>query len=618
MKKLYTHIAVALLVAFSTPANAQLYNYTNDLGGAPAGIAANASGTSLNRVNGTEFTVGCIDGFNSIRFSKATFYTNFRPSIEFSITPDLSYEMTVTDISADVRINLKGPSLWRIAYSTDGGATWTNNGSDFAVVTSDCDVSTTLTWDIDDFTTTGTVWVRLVGFNAFSSVNGKATIRNVVVSGTVSEVDADGDGYTWATDCNDADPAINPGATEVCNGIDDNCDGNVDEGVTTTFYADADGDSYGDAAMTIEACEAPAGYVADNTDCNDADAAINPGATEICNGADDNCDGNIDEGVLITFYADADGDAYGDAAMTTEACEAPAGYVSDNTDCNDADATVNPGALEICGNGIDENCDGNIDEDDVTASFDVIGVVPACANDGVYFMSTSTGTGLTYQWYRNTNIIEGATSDTYFPEKQGYYSLEVSNGSCTDLTDLLYVDINQIPDAEVMAPYGTDICVYGLARVKCISSPGTGATYQWYLNGDMIAGATNEVYDTSVSGDYHVVVTGPNGCSNTSAPITLTADCRLDQNTEYGSISVYPNPAHDNFTVSLNNVSVSGDAFVQVSDITGRIVYSNNTVIMSGQLNDVVSLGNDVVNGMYVVTVTSGAETWNTRLMIVK
>jgi hypothetical protein len=195
---------------------------------------------------------------------------------------------------------------------------------------------------------------------------------------TTFYADADGDGYGDAgssvsacsapegyvgdnTDCNDSDAAVNPGATEVCNGVDDNCDGNIDEGVETTFYADADGDGYGDAGSTTSACSPPEGYVTDNTDCNDADAAVNPGATEVCNGVDDNCDSNIDEGVETTFYADADGDGYGDAGSTTSACSAPEGYVADNTDCNDGDASVNPGATEVC-NGVDDNCDGNIDE----------------------------------------------------------------------------------------------------------------------------------------------------------------------------------------------------------------------------------------------------------------
>jgi hypothetical protein len=164
-----------------------------------------------------------------------------------------------------------------------------------------------------------------------------------------------------STDCNDASASVNPGATETCNSVDDDCDTSIDEGVQTTFYADADNDTYGDLATTTAACSAPAGYVSNSTDCNDASASVNPGATETCNSVDDDCDTSIDEGVQTTFYADADNDTYGDLATTTAACSAPAGYVSNSTDCNDASASVNPGATETC-NNVDDDCDGSTDE----------------------------------------------------------------------------------------------------------------------------------------------------------------------------------------------------------------------------------------------------------------
>src|SRR6185436_13511599 len=109
------------------------------------------------------------------------------------------------------------------------------------------------------------------------------------------------------------------------------------------------------------------GYVTDNTDCNDASASVHPGATEVCNGADDDCNGTPDNGLaMTTFYADVDGDGFGNAAMSKTACSlavAGAGYVTDHTDCNDADKNVFPGAPEICGNGKDDNCNGVIDTD---------------------------------------------------------------------------------------------------------------------------------------------------------------------------------------------------------------------------------------------------------------
>jgi len=208
--------------------------------------------------------------------------------------------------------------------------------------------------------------------------------------------DADGDGYGNpagptttipqsgyvgnTSDCDDTNGAVNPGATEICNGIDDNCDGTVDEGCAT-YYRDADGDTYGNPADSTTATSQPAGYVANGGDCNDSNASINPGATETCNGVDDNCDGTLDEG-CVTYYRDADGDAYGDSGNTTTDTSQPAGYVANAGDCNDANANINPGATEIC-NGVDDNCDGTIDEGCATYYRDADGDTYGDAGDSV-------------------------------------------------------------------------------------------------------------------------------------------------------------------------------------------------------------------------------------------
>ncbi|MCB9797803.1 MAG: hypothetical protein H6741_34420 [Alphaproteobacteria bacterium] len=186
--------------------------------------------------------------------------------------------------------------------------------------------------------------------------------------GSVGYADADGDGWAACEDCDDGARAVNPTATELCDGVDNDCDGDTDEADAAdagTWYGDGDGDGYGDASDATVACEAPEGYVADDEDCEDGDAAVNPGATELCDGVDNDCDGAADEddaSDATTWYLDFDSDGYGGATYSQTACDAPSGYVSSSSDCDDADSAIHPGASELC-DGVDNDCDGQVDPD---------------------------------------------------------------------------------------------------------------------------------------------------------------------------------------------------------------------------------------------------------------
>ena len=175
--------------------------------------------------------------------------------------------------------------------------------------------------------------------------------------------DADGDGYGEEDDCNDLDASIFPDATEICDGIDNDCDDEIDEGVLDTWYADMDDDGFGDPLNTTEACDPGDGWVATGNDCDDDHSESYPGAEEVCDEMDNDCDDDIDEDVELTWYTDADSDGHGDVDSPVSACEPPAGTVASSDDCDDTQSTVSPNATEIC-DEIDNDCDGDIDEAD--------------------------------------------------------------------------------------------------------------------------------------------------------------------------------------------------------------------------------------------------------------
>ncbi len=156
-----------------------------------------------------------------------------------------------------------------------------------------------------------------------------------------TQTDQDGDGFS--DDCDDNNPDVFPGATEFCDGLDNDCDNQVDEDAVDadSWYADVDGDGFGDVDTETIVCDPPAGYVANSSDCDDNDARFNPSAIESdCEDPNDyNCDGSVG-------FADADADGFAACA-----------------DCDDSNADVNDDAAEVC-NEIDDDCDGDTDDED--------------------------------------------------------------------------------------------------------------------------------------------------------------------------------------------------------------------------------------------------------------
>ncbi len=143
-----------------------------------------------------------------------------------------------------------------------------------------------------------------------------------------------------AGDCNDSDPNMNPEMLDPCgtaDGIDNNCDGTADEGDLLTWYPDLDTDGFGDTDLPLLACTAPANHVLADSDCDDTNSDVFPGATETCDGLDNDCDGTIDEDFL--WYTDADDDGFGNDTTATPSCVPVSGAVQVGGDCDDSDAT---------------------------------------------------------------------------------------------------------------------------------------------------------------------------------------------------------------------------------------------------------------------------------------
>jgi glucose/arabinose dehydrogenase len=242
---------------------------------------------------------------------------------------------------------------WDISYSdVFDGNNWVAFGEDINGELYIAGISSGVIYKIIDADINATLWYEDADSDTFGNPNVSQT-SNTQPNGFVSD----------NTDCDDTNANINPDATEIPdNGIDENCDG-LD---TFTWYEDADGDTFGNPNVSQTGSSQPNGYVSDNTDCDDTDANINPNATDTPdNDIDENCDG-LD---LITWYEDTDGDTFGNPNVSQTANTQPHDYVSDNTDCDDTNANINPNATEIPDNTIDENCDGIIEGSEIDYNF---------------------------------------------------------------------------------------------------------------------------------------------------------------------------------------------------------------------------------------------------------
>ena len=310
------------------------------------------------------------------------------------------------------------------------------------------------------------------------------------------ETDADADGaYVCDADCDDADADRSPFFVETCDGVDNDCDGVVaaDEAdadgdgvpvcetcvgatctmdcddddpaaLTATRYEDADGDGYGDSATATTACPAPLGWVLAGGDCDDTDAAVSPGAVEVCNAVDDDCDGTRDDGF------DGDGDGVG-------ACE----------DCDDADATISPEVAEVCGDGVDDDCSGAAELCRYAGEVDVTGADVLLYGDA-----------------RSDALSHVASADvTGDGVVDGLFSTPLADNGATSSVGALYL---------IPGPVAADGSVGAHQRLLGESASdqlGTSFSARHDLDGDgeadLVAGATGDDDAASSAGAVYVI-----------------------------------------------------------------------------------------------------------------
>lgn len=298
---------------------------------------------------------------------------------------------------------------------------------------------------------------------------------------------------TVGTDCDDASASNYEGATEICDGQDNDCDGIVDnDGAGGVYYADDDNDGYGDPDSGTIMCPDDAddlGYVEEEkaTDCDDTRYSVHPGQTESCNLRDDDCDDEVDEGLRSEYYIDVDGDGFGaeDASPESLCIDSHSGYSSTNDDCNDASDRIYPGRTEAC-NDKDDDCDGSTDE----------GV-----EDTYYIDDDEDGYG--------SEDDSGETRCN--SDAEGYSKL---SSDCNDASAAIH-------------PYATESC--NAVDDDCDDEVDEGLRDDYYLDtdGDLLGNPASIV--TLCIGTYAGYVTNGDDCDDMLATVGEAESCWYDE-----------------------------------------------------------------------------------------
>ncbi len=472
--------------------------------------------------------------------------------------------------------------------------------------------------------------------------------------------DADGDG--WGTgephtdcedepgmanrgeDCDDADPAVNPAAGERCDGLDEDCDGLVDEDPTDGLEAwfDHDGDGYGSPALTLWVCALEDGLVDNDGDCQDGDPDTHPGGQEVCDEADDDedCDGLVDDADADTtgqgtVWRDRDGDGTGDTLSPLAACDAHEGYAEEAGDCDDQDPAIggpekhyedldgdgygveyavlkvclgtpgavlvagdcapedperSPAAVELWYDGVDQDCDGGSDYDQDGDGYDA----DAWGGEDCDDLAAAVLPDAVELWYDGVDQDCDGGSD-YDQDGDGY---DVDTWGGEDCQDL---DARANPEQTLPAFPGDWDCD-GAADLDGEDWTDDGSA--WSSLGAAVAGAGDVDGDglpdllIGAPGDYDdqgggvLLISGPGSAGPTEATATFGSSITSVQGVGWrvGGAGDLDQDGYADVLVGARNLSsmrrYAGSVGLLAGPISGELDTSSLDLVLSGDNTD--------------------------------
>ncbi len=329
---------------------------------------------------------------------------------------------------------------------------------------------------------------------------------------------------------------------------------------------------------------------------------------------------------LQKYFADADGDGFGNPAHDTLAMSQPSGFVTNNKDCEDSHPEIHPGADDLC-NGIDDNCNLLTDENAMAIpNISPAGSMAICPGTQVTFATEYTA-NVSYQWIKNGVNISGATGLTFQTGNNGSYAVATTNGyGCSAISAVTLISKLTGPNAEII-PLG-DLNICQSMQVALQANAGTGFNYQWLNGNNNIPGATNPIYVATKAASYKVKVTNGDGCSKISQAIPVTKSCKviassaMDKELQW---SVYPNPTKGRFIIMLP-VKLASEAWINGSGSSatinlfnsmGKLVYSESRAHSIPEEIVEITLPATCLPGVYFVKVTTGNMEYSGKLMLV-